>query len=58
MAGTSFTLGGLDREKGLLIVRAALRGQGAYSNLAFEAGGEIGSNYEAYTARFVVRFVF
>ena len=58
VAGTSFTLGGLDREKGLLIVRAALRGQGAYSNLAFEAGGEIGSNYEAYTARFVVRFVF
>jgi hypothetical protein len=58
VAGTDFTLSGLAHEKGLLTLRAALRGQGAYSNLAFEAGGEIGEDYEAYMARVVVRFAF
>ncbi len=55
---STFTISGLAREKGLLIIRAAIRGQGAYSAMSFEAGGEVGSNYSAYTARFVIRFVF
>ncbi len=58
VAGSDFTLTGLQREKGLLILRAALRGRGAYSNLAFEAGGEIGEDYSAYSATFSVRFAF
>jgi len=58
VAGAGFTLPGLAHEKGLLILRAALRGHGVYSSLAFEAGGEIGQDYEAYMARVIVRFVF
>ena len=58
VAGTGFTLSGMAREKGLLVLRAALRGHGVYSSLAFEAGGEIGDNYEAYMARAVIRFAF
>ncbi len=56
--GSTFNISGLARQKGLLIIRAALRGQGAFSAMAFEAGGEVGSNYSAYTARFAIRFVF
>lgn len=56
--GTDFVLTGIGRSDGLLIVRAALRGQGTYSALAFEAGGEIGDTYEAYMARVLLRFLF
>ena len=57
-SGSEFILAGVQRAKRLLVIRAALRGQGAYSNFTFETGGEIGENYEAYMARLAIRFVF
>lgn len=56
--GSSFGIPGITREDGLVVVRAALRGHGAYSNFALEAGGEVGDDYEAYTMRLLVRFLF
>lgn len=56
--GTPFAIPGLGEQDGLLIVRAALRGHGAYSNFAIEAGGDIGEDYHAYTMRLLVRFLF
>jgi hypothetical protein len=56
--GSNFTLSGIGADSGRLVVRAALRGQGAYSNFALEAGGEFGDVYDAYMARLRIRFVF
>lgn len=56
--GQPFTLSSIEQDQGVLTVMAALRGSGAYSNVAFEAGGEIGDLYRAYMARLVVRFLF
>jgi hypothetical protein len=53
-----FILPGLIKDRQRIVVRAALRGSGAYSNFAFEASGDIGEIYQAYMARFVVRFLF
>ncbi len=53
-----FILPGLMRSRHRVVVRAALRGAGAYSNFAFEASGDLSDNYKAYMARFVVRFLF
>lgn len=58
LSGQPFTLSSIEQDKGVMVVMAALRGSGAYSNFAFEAGGEIGDLYRAYTARLVVRFLF
>lgn len=56
--GTSFALPGLSKDKGRVVVRAALRGSGAYANFALEASGDIGEVYQAYMARVLVRFLF
>lgn len=56
--GQPFTLSSVEQDEGRLIVMAGLRGSGAYSNIALEAGGEIGDLYRAYMARLVVRFLF
>ena len=47
-----------EEDKGVLVVMAGIKGSGAYSNFALEAGGEIGDLYRAYMARLVVRFLF
>lgn len=56
--GQPFTLSSIEQDKGVLVVMAGVKGSGAYSNFAFEAGGEIGDLYRAYMARLVVRFLF
>jgi outer membrane autotransporter protein len=56
--GTPFTLSSIEQDKSVMVVMAGLRGSGAYSNFALEAGGEIGDLYRAYMARLVVRFLF
>lgn len=56
--GNVFILPGLAKDDGRLVVRAALRGSGAYSNFAFEASGDVGEVYTAYMARVMVRFLF
>jgi hypothetical protein len=56
--GTPFVLPGLEKDDGRIVVRAALRGSGAYSNFAIEASGDLGEVYTAYMARILVRFLF
>lgn len=56
--GNVFVLPGLAKDDGRLVVRAALRGSGAYSNFAIEASGDVGEVYTAYMARVLVRFLF
>lgn len=56
--GQTFILPGLLKDRQRVVVRAALRGRGVYSNFAFEASGDIGEIYQAYMARFAVRFLF
>lgn len=56
--GQPFTLSSIEQEKGVMVVMAGIKGSGAYSNFALEAGGEIGDLYRAYMARLVVRFLF
>ena len=56
--GNVFVLPALGKDDGRVVVRAALRGSGAYSNFAIEASGELGEVYTAYMARVLVRFLF
>lgn len=56
--GQTFVLPGMLKDRNRVVVRAALRGRGVYSNFAFEASGDIGEIYQAYMARFAVRFLF
>lgn len=58
LPGQPFALSSVEQDDGRVMVQAALRGSGAYSNFALEAGGEIGDLYEAYMARLIVRFLF
>jgi hypothetical protein len=56
--GQPFSLSSIEQDKGVMVVMAGVKGSGAYSNFAFEAGGELGDLYRAYMARLVVRFLF
>lgn len=56
--GNAFTLSPSGYDKGGLLLRAALRGGGAYAYFAVEASGEIRNDYQNYEGRFVARFLF
>ncbi|MFN3573385.1 MAG: autotransporter domain-containing protein [Phenylobacterium sp.] len=56
--GPSFTLAAPELEDGAAVLRAGIRGQSRYFDLALEGGGEIRDDYEAYDARVTARLVF
>lgn len=56
--GPDFDISSPGAPKGAAVVRAALRGQSRYLDLALEAGGEFASNYQGYDARVSARFPF
>ncbi len=56
--GNAFTLSPSGYDQGGLLLRAALRGGGAYAYFSVEAGGEIRNDYQNYEGRFVARFLF
>lgn len=54
----TFALNALPMDKHDLVVRAALKGSGAYANFAIEGSAQFGDLYDEYTGRLVVRFIF
>lgn len=58
LPGQPFNLAALAADERRLIIRAALRGTGAYANFALEGSAEMGDVYDEYMGRLVVRFLF
>jgi hypothetical protein len=58
LPGQPFQLNALAADRSRLIVRAALRGSGAFANFSLEGSAEMGDVYDEYMGRLVVRFLF
>ena len=56
--GPSFTLASPELDDGAAVLRAGIRGQGRYFDLALEGGGEVRDDYQAYDARVTARVIF